>query len=107
VWRKQAVMFVFVGSTAIGSAAGQAPDEVGSVTSQLVCTCGCGNMIVANCSCSEADRVREDVSGLLTSGLSRDEILEQYARIYGTECGGSVFPHGSYHSWYWWALPGF
>jgi cytochrome c-type biogenesis protein CcmH/NrfF len=29
--------------------------------------------------------VREDVSGLLTSGLSRDEILEQYARIYGTE----------------------
>ncbi|MFQ5790754.1 MAG: cytochrome c-type biogenesis protein CcmH [Acidobacteriota bacterium] len=87
MWLERARLFVLllVTLTAAVTASGQTSADVKAVTRELVCTCGCGNMIVANCNCSEADRVRSEVAALLAERLSRDAILEQYSERYGLE----------------------
>ncbi|MBI4455299.1 MAG: cytochrome c biogenesis protein CcsA [Acidobacteria bacterium] len=60
-----------------------APPSVRDITSQLVCQCGCGNMIVANCDCSNAQTIKNDVAGLIRRGQDRNQILTSYVSRYG------------------------
>lgn len=85
MWRNGVAILTLAGSIAAAPAWAQSPADVETVTRELVCTCGCGNMIVANCACSEAQRVREQVAAFMVQGLSRDAILDRFAGLYGTE----------------------
>lgn len=57
--------------------------SVRDVTSQLVCQCGCGNMIVANCDCSDAQKIKEEVAAMIQDGRNRDQILASYVSRHG------------------------
>lgn len=85
MWPERATAFLVTALALATPAVGQIPDDVKAITSGLVCTCGCGNMIVANCNCSAADQVRGEVAALLASGLSRPAVFEEFARRYGSE----------------------
>ncbi|MBI4445308.1 MAG: cytochrome c biogenesis protein CcsA [Acidobacteria bacterium] len=61
----------------------QAQTPVRDVTSQLVCQCGCGNMIVANCDCSNAAKIKEEVGKLLGEGKTKGDILALYVSRHG------------------------
>ena len=54
----------------------------------LVCMCGaasCGKMLVAECMCTEAVRLRAEIKGLVAEGLTHDEVLRFYIDKHGSQ----------------------
>ena len=54
----------------------------------LVCMCdgpGCGKKLVAECMCVEAVRRRGEIKGLVSEGLTRDEVLRFYIDKHGSQ----------------------
>jgi cytochrome c-type biogenesis protein CcmF len=50
----------------------------------LRCSCGgCPRLALSNCACQPANEARAKVRGYIEAGLSKDQILEQYANEYG------------------------
>lgn len=63
-----------------------APDAatLHSATSSLICVCGCSNMIVSSCECATATELTAEVSALLESGHTKDEVIETFVEKYGS-----------------------
>lgn len=72
----------------------QNPLTVEEVTSNLVCTCGCDNMIVSSCMCTAADQIRTDVRNLIAQDLTKEQIWERYVTRYGQKVLASPATHG-------------
>jgi cytochrome c-type biogenesis protein CcmH/NrfF len=52
----------------------------------IICMCGtCGRQLVGECTCSYAAAMREEISGLVRAGKTRDEIIKYYIAKYGSE----------------------
>jgi cytochrome c-type biogenesis protein CcmF len=52
----------------------------------IICMCGtCGRKSLAECTCSEAGRMREEIAGLASQGKSRDEIIQYHIDKYGSQ----------------------
>jgi cytochrome c-type biogenesis protein CcmF len=52
----------------------------------IICMCGtCGRKSLAECTCSEAARMREEIAGLASQGKSRDEIIQYHIDKYGSQ----------------------
>ncbi len=52
----------------------------------IICMCGtCGRKNLAECTCSEAGRMREEIAGLASQGKSRDEIIQYHIDKYGSQ----------------------
>ena len=56
---------------------------VHEVASQLICTCGCDNMIVSDCNCGAADDVRAAIQSKIDNGMDKAAILSDFASQYG------------------------
>lgn len=56
---------------------------VRSVTSQLICVCGCSNMVVASCECGKAKQMTGEAQELLSSGLDTRAVLASFEEKYG------------------------
>lgn len=76
------------------AAMAQNPPTVKEVTSNLVCTCGCDNMVVSSCTCSAADQIRADVRTLLDLELTKEQIWARYVTQYGRKVLASPSKHG-------------
>jgi cytochrome c-type biogenesis protein CcmH/NrfF len=55
------------------------------ITRGMVCLCGCGNQILATCTCGEAESERDYVLSLVKMGKSREEIVAAMIKMKGTE----------------------
>lgn len=55
------------------------------ITRGMVCLCGCGNQILATCTCGEAESERNYVLSLVKMGRSREEIVAAMIKMKGTE----------------------
>lgn len=96
MWRSKRlglVLFCLAMITASVTTA-QNPTTVKQVTSNLVCTCGCDNMIVSSCTCSAADQVRADVRDLIAEGLTKEQIWARYVAQYGQKVLASPTTRG-------------
>jgi cytochrome c-type biogenesis protein CcmF len=52
----------------------------------IICMCGtCGRKNLAECTCSEAARMRSEIAGLVSQGKSRDEIVQYHIDKYGSQ----------------------
>jgi cytochrome c-type biogenesis protein CcmF len=52
----------------------------------IICMCGtCGRKNLAECTCSEAARMRAEIAGLVSQGKSRDEIVQYHIDKYGSQ----------------------
>jgi cytochrome c-type biogenesis protein CcmF len=52
----------------------------------IICMCGtCGRKSLAECTCSEAARMREEIAGLARQGKTRDEIIQYHIDKYGSQ----------------------
>ncbi|RPH64690.1 MAG: heme lyase CcmF/NrfE family subunit [Acidobacteria bacterium] len=52
----------------------------------IICMCGTfGRKSLAECTCSEAGRMREEIAGLASQGKSRDEIIQYHIDKYGSQ----------------------
>jgi len=55
------------------------------VTEKIICSCGCNNLTVKNCTCGKADRARADILTRLARGEDPDQILRAYVGEYGEQ----------------------
>ncbi len=55
------------------------------ITRGMVCLCGCGNLILATCTCGDAQSERDYVLSLVKMGKSREEIVATMIKKKGTE----------------------
>lgn len=59
------------------------PAAVLSVTRQILCNCGCGTMLVADCQCGRAAEMTREIEGLVSAGLSSKRIIDQFVSQFG------------------------
>lgn len=53
---------------------------------EIVCMCGtCGHQLVAECTCSVAAGMREEIARLVGDGRSRDEVYQYFIDKYGSQ----------------------
>jgi cytochrome c-type biogenesis protein CcmF len=53
---------------------------------EIVCMCGtCGRKRVGECTCGTAEQMRIEISELVASGKSYDEIVDYYVKKYGSQ----------------------
>ncbi len=55
------------------------------ITRGMVCLCGCGNLILATCTCGDAQAERAYVLSLVKMGKSREDIVAAMIKKKGTE----------------------
>ncbi|HXK59732.1 MAG TPA: cytochrome c-type biogenesis protein CcmH [Acidobacteriota bacterium] len=76
---------LLIGLTAVGLVAQSSDDKqrVSTLTNNLVCTCGCANIIVASCDCGQAAEMRKEVAAFVQAGKTDAEIYEAFEKKYG------------------------
>ncbi|MBI3921664.1 MAG: cytochrome c-type biogenesis protein CcmH [Armatimonadetes bacterium] len=62
------------------------------ISGELVCLCGCGNMPIRDCECSNAQKIRGEIRNKVKGGLSKREILDYFMDKYGEEIVGAPPP---------------
>lgn len=62
------------------------------ISGELVCLCGCGNMPIRDCECSNAQKIRGEIRNKVKGGLSKREILDYFMDKYGEEIVGAPTP---------------
>lgn len=58
-------------------------DELNRVSNKFVCTCGCGNMLIGDCSCEKANQMKKVIGAKIDSGYSEEQISDELVSIYG------------------------
>jgi cytochrome c-type biogenesis protein CcmF len=52
----------------------------------IICMCGtCGRQLVGECTCSYAEQMRQEISGMVRAGKTREQIIQYYIAKYGSE----------------------
>ncbi len=85
MWRRSPASVLLLLSVALGFTA-DAPAEkerVAKLTGNLVCTCGCANIIVASCDCGQAAEMRKEVAAFVSAGKADAEIYQAFEKKYG------------------------
>jgi cytochrome c-type biogenesis protein CcmH len=74
-------------SSSFVRAAEEDPDRamMMEITSGMVCLCGCGNQILATCTCGEAQGERKYILSLVKMGKSKEEIKATMIKLKGTQ----------------------
>ncbi len=62
-----------------------AAPTVKDVTSSLVCKCGCGNMLISACECTNAQMYRAIVEQQIKAGMSKEEILDSLVKMTASQ----------------------
>lgn len=88
MWRRKAVfgLLLWLLLPVLLGLAAQAKTEkqrVSEVTGNLVCTCGCANIIVANCDCGQAAEMTKEVAAFVEAGKADAEIYQLMEKKYG------------------------
>jgi len=81
----RALLALFVLSLPLLAAAPSPVDPVDTVTSKIICDCGCSNLTIKECTCGKADKVRADVKARLDSGQTPGQVLAAYVDEYGEQ----------------------
>jgi cytochrome c-type biogenesis protein CcmF len=58
-------------------AAPRTPDE-NELFHKLVCMCGCGRQLLADCTCGVAAKTRDELAGMLADGKTKDQVIATY-----------------------------
>ena len=77
----RAVMVLFLLLIAGGKALAVTLDDI---QSDVLCTCGCG-MVLKNCECGTAAKLREEINQMISSGMTKEEIIAELQSTYGKE----------------------
>ena len=52
----------------------------------IICMCGtCGRKNLAECTCGVAEEMRQELAGLVSSGKTKDEVIQYYVAKYGSQ----------------------
>lgn len=69
-------------------------ERVGRITSNIVCDCGCANLIVRTCGCGRAAEMIEEVRGLLRAGNTETLVYALLEEKYGPSIHAAPKPEG-------------
>ena len=52
----------------------------------IICMCGtCGRQLVGECTCGYAEQMRQEISGMVRAGKTREQVIQYYIAKYGSE----------------------
>jgi len=54
------------------------------IQTDVMCTCGCGK-VLENCDCGTAERMREEIKGMISKGMTKERIIKKLQNMYGKE----------------------
>jgi cytochrome c-type biogenesis protein CcmH/NrfF len=53
---------------------------------EIICMCGtCGRQLLNACQCPQAVQMRAELSGLVKSGMTHDQVIQYYIDKYGSQ----------------------
>lgn len=53
---------------------------------EIICMCGtCGRKRVGECTCSDADKMRQEIAALVAEGKSYDEVVDYFVKKWGSQ----------------------
>ncbi len=81
--RMAVVLSCLLAALAVPAAA--SPATVEEVASNLICPCGCDNMLVSSCVCGTATQIRSEIDSKLAAGMTAEQIWDEFVRRYGRE----------------------
>ena len=86
---------VLIGLLSVPILAEDGPDEmVSRITGNLVCTCGCANIVVRSCDCGLAAEMSAEVRQLVLDGKSEEEVYTLFEEKHGVQVLGAPKPEG-------------
>lgn len=59
--------------------------EIQQVASRLICICGCGNMVLADCECGVAAKDKQRIRALIAEGQGPDQIVAAFVASDGEQ----------------------
>jgi len=59
--------------------------EYDKATGMILCDCGCHPQSVHDCACGRAAEMRAEIHGLVSQGMSGDEVIAQYVNRVGDQ----------------------
>ena len=68
--------------------------RVSEITNNLVCTCGCANIIVAKCDCGQAAEMTKEVAAFVQRGATDADIFQAFEKKYGPAVLGAPKAEG-------------
>jgi cytochrome c-type biogenesis protein CcmH len=74
---------VSLGSFGLYGQGDKARERVSKITNNLVCTCGCANIIVASCDCGQAAAMRKETAEFVQAGVADADIYLAFEKKYG------------------------
>ena len=90
-------LLVGIALAAVAPLAAQAKTEkqrVSEITNNLVCTCGCANIIVAKCDCGQAAEMTKEVAAFVQRGATDADIFQAFEKKYGPAVLGAPKAEG-------------
>lgn len=69
-------------------------ERVLGLTGNLVCTCGCANIIVRYCDCGQAAEMTKEVATMVAANASDADIYKAFEKKYGKHVLGAPKPEG-------------
>ena len=69
-------------------------EKVSRITGNLVCQCGCANLLVRSCGCPNAITVSQEVRKLVAEGTSEAKVFALYEEKYGAQVLGAPKAEG-------------
>ncbi len=74
---------------------------VSDVAGNLICQCGCSNMVLRSCLCGTADKMKNEIGEMINNGVTEQEIYVRYIEQYGQTVMAAPPKEGFYNlAWY-------
>ena len=65
--------------------AGASHEQVNAVAGRMICLCGCGNMVLSDCECSEATKDKSRIRALLAAGKPPEAVVAAFVAADGEQ----------------------
>ncbi len=78
---KRQLFFIIFFISIIGNAYAVTLNDI---QTDVMCTCGCAK-VLENCDCGTAERMRSEIKGMISQGMTKDEIIRELQNMYGKE----------------------
>lgn len=74
---------------------------VSDVADNVICQCGCSNMVLSTCQCGTADDMKNEISEMINNGMKEQAIYTRYIKQYGQTVMAAPPKEGFYNiAWF-------
>ena len=91
-----AIIFAFIAFNGITLNAQNV--TVSDVADNVICQCGCSNMVLRTCQCGTADKMKNEIGEMIGNGFDEEAIYARYIKQYGQTVMAAPPKEGFYNT---------